>query len=68
MIILPKFKAAPPITEEDAKTIAIDGLHHAVYATTAGIVYDLLDAGSQNQRRIDKLVNILKVKGIVKKL
>lgn len=68
MIILPKFKAAPPVTEEDAKTIAIDGLHHAVYATTAGIVYDLLDAGSQNQRRIDKLVNILKVNGMVKKV
>ena len=42
MIMLPAYKAAPKITEEDAKTIAIDGVHHAVYALAAGLAYDAL--------------------------
>jgi predicted metal-binding membrane protein len=42
-VMLPKFNAAPPINKEDAKTIAIDMLHHGVYALTAGLVYDAID-------------------------
>jgi hypothetical protein len=68
MIMLPAFKAAPPVTEEDPQAIAIDGLHHAVYALTAGLVYDALDEGSAHQKRFDKLVNVLHLKGIIRRL
>jgi hypothetical protein len=61
MIMLPKFKAAPPVTEESPKAIAIDGLHHAIYALTAGYVYDLLDSGSKRQRGVNKLLSRLHV-------
>lgn len=67
MIMLPKFKAAPPVSEEDPKAIAIDGFHHAVYAITAGIVYDALDSGGKNERRLNRLVKQLHLKGILKK-
>ncbi|MDB5005903.1 MAG: hypothetical protein JWP45_296 [Mucilaginibacter sp.] len=68
MIILPTFNAAPPVTEEEPKTIAIDGLHHAVYALTAGLVYDALDAGSKHEKRFNKLVALLNLKGLIKKI
>ena len=67
MIILPKFNASPPITEKDSQAIAIDGLHHAVYAATAGLVYNMLDAGSQNERKLNKLVSKLRHIGLSKK-
>ncbi len=67
MIMLPKFKAAPPVYQEDFKTIAIDGLHHAVYATTAGIAYDLLDRGSKHERKFDKLVKRLRLQGFIRR-
>lgn len=67
IIILPTFNASPPITEDDPKAIAIDGLHHAIYAATAGLVYDMLDAGSQNERKLNKLVSKLRRKGLFKK-
>jgi hypothetical protein len=59
MVMLPAFKASPPVTEQEPKSIAIDGLHHAVYALAAGAVYDALDAGSRKQRTFDKMVNKL---------
>ena len=68
MIMLPSFDAAPPIYKEDAKAITIDGFHHAVYATTAGIVYDMLDAGSRSRRKINKLGKLLNIKKMAKKL
>jgi hypothetical protein len=68
MVMLPKFNAAPPVYEEDAKTIAIDGLHHAVYALTAGLVYDALDAGSKRERGINKLAKKLHFKSLLKKV
>jgi len=68
MIMLPKFNAAPPVYKEDAKAIAIDGFHHAVYALTAGFVYDALDAGSKNERRLTKLAKKLHLKTLAKKL
>jgi hypothetical protein len=68
MIMLPTFKAAPPVTEEDAKTIATDGFHHAVYALTAGLVYDALDAGTKHEKRFNKLVDVLHLKGIIRKI
>jgi hypothetical protein len=65
--MLPKFKVAPPVTEEDPKAIAIDGFHHAVYAITAGLAYDALDAGSKNERRFNKLVKALHLQGLINK-
>jgi hypothetical protein len=66
MIMLPVFNAAPPVYEEDAKAIAIDGLHHAVYAIAAGLTYDALDAGSKNERRLKKLAKKLHLNGLLK--
>jgi hypothetical protein len=43
LIMLPKLKLAPPITEQDAPTIATDALHHAVYAIGTGLAYDAID-------------------------
>ena len=68
MIMLPKFNAAPPIYKEDARAIAIDGFHHAVYATTAGIVFDMLDAGSKQQRKLNRLGKLFNVKKMAKRL
>lgn len=59
MIMLPKFKAAPPVTEEDPRAIAIDGFHHAVYALAAGLVYDALDAPSRRERHFSKMIGLL---------
>lgn len=42
MVMLPALDIAPPVTEEDAKTISIDGLHHAVYAVAAGLAFDAI--------------------------
>lgn len=41
--IEPKLGIAPPVTEWEPKTIAVDVLHHAVYAAVAGLVYDAID-------------------------
>lgn len=68
LVILPKYKAAKPVTQEEPKAIAIDAFHHAVYATAAGFAYDALDAGSRNERRINRLIGKLKFKGILDKL
>jgi len=67
MIMLPSFNAAPPVTEEEPKAIAIDALHHAVYAIVAGITYDALDAGSRHERRFKKLEKLLDLKKLAKK-
>ncbi len=56
LIMLPKYDAAPPVDEQEPKSVAIDALHHAVYAVAAGLAYDALDAGSANQRKLDGLI------------
>jgi hypothetical protein len=66
MVMLPKFKAAPPVTEETPQAIAIDGLHHAVYALAAGFAFDALDNNKQ-ERKLNKLVNQLHLKGLINK-
>lgn len=68
MIMLPMFDAAPPVYKEDAKAIAIDGLHHAVYATVAGLTYDSLDAGSRHERLFNKLEKLVDLKKLAKTL
>lgn len=60
LVILPKYNAAPPITEEEPKDIAVDIFHHLVYATAASLAYDALDAGNRNERRLKKLLGQLK--------
>ncbi len=42
-VMLPALEVAPPLTEWGAKEIAVDALHHVVYATTTGTAYFLLD-------------------------
>jgi len=41
-IMLPHLDLAKPITGAEPKTIAIDALHHAVYAAGAGCVFDAI--------------------------
>ncbi len=65
LIMLPKYDAAPPVDEQEPKSVAIDALHHAVYAVAAGLAYDALDAGSDNQRKLDGLIERLHVKKLL---
>jgi hypothetical protein len=60
LIMLPKHDAAKPINEQQPKDIAIDVLHHSVYALTAGLVYDALDAGRRRERKVKKIMATLK--------
>ena len=45
MVMLPALKVAPPVSEWGAESIAIDSLHHLVYALATGAAYDRLAAG-----------------------
>jgi len=65
LIMLPKYDAAPPVDEQEPKSLAIDALHHAVYAVAAGLAYDALDAGSDNQRKLDRLIERLHLKKLL---
>ncbi|MCO5935117.1 hypothetical protein NAF17_06170 [Mucilaginibacter sp. RB4R14] len=60
LIMLPKHNAAKPINEQKPQEIAIDVLHHGVYAITAGLVYDALDAGSRRELKVRKILASLK--------
>jgi hypothetical protein len=42
-VVLPAMGVTPPFTEWGAKEIAIDALHHLVYAGATGVAYSLLD-------------------------
>ena len=42
-VMLPALGVAPPLTEWGAEEVAIDALHHVVYAGATGIAYSLLD-------------------------
>ncbi|GGH06153.1 hypothetical protein [Mucilaginibacter phyllosphaerae] len=65
LVMLPKHDAAKPINQQEPKDIAIDALHHGVYAINAGLVYDALDAGSKRERKINKIAG--QVKALVKR-
>jgi len=41
--MLPALGVAPPLTEWGAEEVAVDALHHLVYAGATGIAYLLLD-------------------------
>ena len=42
-VMLPALGVSPPLTEWGAEEIAIDALHHVVYAATTGATYELLN-------------------------
>ena len=42
-VMLPTLGVTPPLTEWGAKEVAIDALHHLVYAGATGLAYSLLD-------------------------
>jgi hypothetical protein len=41
--MLPSLGVAPPFWRWGAKEVAIDALHHAVYAVATDVAYELLD-------------------------
>jgi hypothetical protein len=43
VVTLPRYDAAPPVTEWGAEEVAIDLFHHLVYVGTVAAVYELLD-------------------------
>lgn len=45
LIMLPSLKVAPPVKKWGAKEIAKDALHHAIYATAAGLTFDAINKG-----------------------
>jgi hypothetical protein len=42
-VMLPALRVTPPLTEWGMQEVAIDALHHLVYAGATGIAYSLLD-------------------------
>ncbi len=42
-VMLPALGVTPPLTEWGVKEVAIDELHHLVYAGATGVAYSLLD-------------------------
>lgn len=51
LVMLPAAGAAKPVTKWPGDQLAIDILHHAVYAAAAGAVYDAMPAGSYVRKR-----------------
>jgi hypothetical protein len=45
-VTLPAMEIAPPVIFWPREEIAIDALHHVVYATAANMAYTLIDAGA----------------------
>jgi hypothetical protein len=43
LVMLPALDVAPPAWEQDPREVAIDALHHAVYAGTAGAAWRALE-------------------------
>ena len=41
--MLPSLGVAPPFWTWGAEEVAIDVLHHVVYATVTGVTYELMD-------------------------
>lgn len=68
LVMLPSFEAGPAPQEEDAKTLAVDALHHAVYATATGLAFDALDMGSGNERKLRRVLKHLNLKDLVDKI
>jgi hypothetical protein len=48
IFMLPSLRVAAPITHEDAKAITTDIVHHLVYVSTVGCVYDAIMSDKNN--------------------
>jgi hypothetical protein len=48
LVMLPALEVAPPVVFWNRKEIAIDVFHHLVYATAAGVAYELLAGRTDN--------------------
>ncbi len=46
LVMLPSLDVTPPPNEWGGEELALDALHHAVYALAVGAVYDALDGNS----------------------
>jgi hypothetical protein len=51
-VMLPAAAGTPPITEWSPKQIAIDVLHHAVYACAAGLTYEAMRNAEKRKPKI----------------
>lgn len=43
MIMLPALKLSPAVNEREPQELAVDGLHHAVYAAAAGLAFNAIE-------------------------
>lgn len=50
-VMLPAVAGTPPITEWSPKVIAIDVMHHAVYACAVGLTYDAMRKAEKRKRK-----------------
>lgn len=48
LVMLPSLKVSSPVYKWDAKTITHDFIHHALYASAAGLVYDAIGERRKN--------------------
>lgn len=53
LVMLPALEIAPPAYKWGAKEIAIDALHHLVYAAAVGLAYNFLDKGTLYENETD---------------
>lgn len=51
LTLLPKQNLSPPISEWDKQTLLLDAMHHAVYATAAGLTYHVISRKSKSLMR-----------------
>lgn len=47
LVMLPSLGLSPPVTEQKNAQVAIDGLHHLVYAAATNAAYERLDNAKQ---------------------
>jgi hypothetical protein len=57
LVMLPKSKVAPPLKEWGAKAIAMDALHHGIYAVVTGLVYDAIDNDNKADEAYRRMVD-----------
>lgn len=50
LTIQPDFEVSPPVDEWSTKEILLDGFHHAVYAFTAGLIFDAINEQGSKQK------------------
>jgi hypothetical protein len=53
LVMLPALDVSPPVTKWGAKEIAIDAMHHLIYAAAVGLAYNFLDKGGLYESEAD---------------